>query len=100
MFAVIFKATIRTLDKEYSLYANQLRDLAMSKYGCIDFVSSSEGNQELAISYWVSEQDIERWRDDPLHRKAQLLGKDKWYVNYTVEVVEVKRSYSSERVVS
>ncbi len=100
MFAVIFKATIRTLDKEYSLYANQLRELAMSKYGCTDFVSSCEGNQELAISYWSCEQDIARWHNDPLHKRAQQLGKDKWYLNYTVEVVEVKRSYSNERVVS
>lgn len=94
MFAVIFKATIQTLDEEYSLYANKLRDLAMSKYGCTDFVSSCEGNQEVAISYWASEQDIARWHNDPLHKEAQQLGKEKWYQNYTVEVVEVKRSYS------
>ncbi|MGR5175128.1 antibiotic biosynthesis monooxygenase family protein [Vibrio parahaemolyticus] len=100
MFAVIFRATINNLDTEYRQLAQQLRDVALSRYGCVEFVSSSEGDQETAISYWTNEADITRWREDPVHQQAQRLGREKWYRDYKVEVVEIKRSYSSERSIS
>jgi len=29
-----------------------MRDLAINKYGCSEFISTTEGNNEIAISYW------------------------------------------------
>ena len=46
MFAVIFRAQIKALDEEYESTALQLRDLAMEHYGCVDFVSHSDGERE------------------------------------------------------
>ena len=40
MYAVIFKATVKQLDDEYSQTAKRMRELAIEKYGCLDFVSS------------------------------------------------------------
>ena len=95
MYAVIFKATIKQLDDEYSQTAKRMRELATKKYGCIEFISSLEGDQEIAISYWESEAHIIEWKQDLEHIKAQQLGAEKWYSYYSVEVVEIKRSYSS-----
>ena len=47
MYAVIFKATIARLDDEYSDMAERLRDLAINKYGCMDFTSVTDGDQEI-----------------------------------------------------
>lgn len=91
MYAVIFKATVAELDDEYSLMAEKLRVLAFKKYGCQDFVSVSEGPEEIAISYWETEQQIRNWKNDPLHRLAQARGRDKWYKSFSIEICEVIR---------
>lgn len=94
-YAVIFKAQINQFDSKYSDMAEKLRDLAINQYGCLEFVAYTEGKQEVAISYWQSLEDINNWKEDKLHQSAQLLGKEKWYQNYQVQVVEVLREYSS-----
>ena len=94
MYAVIFKATFNQLDDAYTRYARQLRELAMSKYGCTDFTSVCEGNQEITLSYWNSLNDIKTWKNDAVHQQAQALGKRKWYSHYQVEIVEILREYA------
>ncbi|WP_394132651.1 antibiotic biosynthesis monooxygenase family protein [Shewanella maritima] len=93
MFAVIFKAKVGQLDEQYGEMVATMRQLAFEQYQCIDFVAVSEGELEVAISYWHSLDDIQAWRNDKTHQQAQALGKSRWYQSYNVEVVEVKRSY-------
>ena len=92
MYVVIFKATVAELDEEYSSMAQQLHQLAFSKYGCVDFKAVTEGDQEIALSYWPSLQHIRDWKNDPVHRQAQAAGHDRWYSSYSVEVCELIRS--------
>ena len=94
MFAVIFKAKIKSTDDQYADYASRLRKLAIGKYGCLEFNAVSEGGQEIAISYWENESQIKAWKKDPEHLKAQKIGQEKWYESYSVEVVEISRAYS------
>ena len=95
MFAVIFKARLKKIDDEYTSTAKMLRELAKN-YGCVDFISSTEGDMEIAISYWESEEQIKQWKMDPEHIKAQQLGKSRWYGSYKIEIVEIKREYSQK----
>ncbi len=95
MYAVIFKATVKQLDDEYSQTAKRMRELAIEKYGCLDFVSSLEKDQEIAISYWEDEQHIVSWKQDKEHLKAQALAAKKWYSSYSVEITKIQRRYSS-----
>jgi len=90
MYVVIFKATIAELDDQYQRTAERLRDLAFEKYGCLDFVSATEGDEEIALSYWETEQQIRDWKNDPEHRLAQVRGRDKWYQSVSIEICEVK----------
>lgn len=96
MYAVIFKAEIHQLDQEYSDTAARLRNLAIEKYGCLDFVATTEGHQEIAISYWETLEQISRWKQDAEHKRAQQLGRSKWYKTYQVQIVEVLREYDHE----
>ncbi len=91
MYAVIFKATVAELDDEYSHMAARLKDLAFKKYGCREFVSVTEGNEEIAISYWDTEQQILDWKNDPEHRRAQTMGRRKWYRSFSIDICEVVR---------
>jgi heme-degrading monooxygenase HmoA len=95
MYAVIFRATVAQLDNEYFRMAEKMKNLAFNKYGCLDFVSVTEGNEEIAISYWENEQQIRDWKNDLEHRIAQQAGRDKWYQSYSVEICEVGRSYKT-----
>ena len=96
MLAVIFKATIAEFDQEYFSTAQRLKDLAFDKYGCRDFVSVTEGDQEIAISYWDSLEQITAWKRDPQHSQAQQSGRQKWYRAYRVQVVKIEREYSHQ----
>ncbi len=95
MYAVIFHAEIAQLDDEYFATAKQMRELAMANYGCLDFVATTEGNREIAISYWPSLDHIKRWKQNSEHLQAQQQGRSRWYKSYKVEVVELLRSYGS-----
>lgn len=95
MYAVIFRAEIDDPDETYSRVAARMRELAIEKYGCIEFTSVTDGNQEIAISCWVSQEQIKRWKENPEHKKAQELGVTKWYRWYQVQVVKVEREYRS-----
>lgn len=96
MYIVIFKATLKKLDDEYQELAKGLRTLAMDKYGCLDFYSATENNQETTLSYWPSLQAIQAWKADPLHQQGQKLGKERWYQSYTVQISEVIKEYNSK----
>ena len=95
MYAVIFKAKFAISDNEYIKTANRMRELAMDKYGCKDFVSVCENNEEITISYWESEEQIKEWKKNAEHIIAQELGQSKWYESYNIEIVKIVREYSS-----
>lgn len=97
MFAVIFRAKSGAQDEAYGKTVSKLREIAFEKYGCLDFIAVSEGGQEIAISYWESEDSIRRWKNDADHALAQELGRLKWYESYIVQVVEIKREYAYNR---
>lgn len=95
MYAVIFRAKVATLDERYAEAAKQLRELALQEYGCLEFVSLLEGDQEIAISYWENQEQIRKWKNDPRHVIAQESGKTLWYESYHVQVTEIVRAYGS-----
>ena len=95
MYAVIFRAEIAELDQAYSDTAQRMRELAMNKYGCREFIACAEGEQEIAISYWDEQEQITAWKRDPEHLAAQREGRARWYKSYTVQVTRVEREYSA-----
>jgi heme-degrading monooxygenase HmoA len=95
MYAVIFRAEIAELDAEYLAMAERMRNLAIDQYGCKEFIANTEGNTEIAISYWENESQIKEWKNNSEHLSAQSKGRSKWYKSYTVQFVEVIREYSS-----
>jgi heme-degrading monooxygenase HmoA len=93
VYVVIFRATIRSLDAEYSDVAARMRELALGQFGCIEFHSVTEGINEVSLSYWPSEDSILAWKAHPEHVLAQQAGRERWYQAYSVQVAEVSREY-------
>ena len=94
MFAVIFRATVGNQDVEYGKMASKLRKLAFETYGCLDFIAVTEGNKEVAISYWESEAAIKAWKANIEHLIAQEFGQKQWYQSYSVQIAEIKHEYA------
>jgi len=95
VYAVIFKAKIKKLSTDYQQTATRMRELALTKYGCIEFVSSFENDTEIAISYWKNLEQIQHWKHDKEHMIAQEKGKFMWYESYTIQVTEILREYNN-----
>jgi len=93
MLAVIFKAKVNQVDNEYLQLVERLRKTA-KEFGCIDIDSVCENGSEITISYWHSIEQITNWKNNPEHKIAQNLGKEKYYKSYSVQVVDILREYS------
>ena len=94
MYVVIFRARVRQFDAEYTAMAAQMRELALQQFGCLSFTAATEGDQEIAVSYWPDEASILAWKQHAEHLEAQQLGRNRWYASYEVDIAEVKRSYA------
>jgi heme-degrading monooxygenase HmoA len=90
---VIFRARLRAFDAEYSSTASRMRELALSQFGCLEFQAATEGDHEVALSYWPDEASIRAWRAHPEHLLAQQAGRERWYASYTVQVATISREY-------
>ena len=95
MFVVIFRARARGLDADYTAAAALLRELALTRFGCLEFVAVAEGDQEIALSYWPDEASIRAWKQQADHLMAQRLGRERWYASYRVEVAQITRAYGN-----
>ena len=95
MYVVIFRARIRSHDAEYVEVAARMRELALREFGCIEFHAVTEDREEVALSWWPSEESIRAWKDHPEHLLAQAAGRERWYESYSVQVAQVAREYRS-----
>jgi heme-degrading monooxygenase HmoA len=93
MYVVIFRAKVRAFDDEYSRVAARLRELALSEFGCLEFHTVTEGQDEVALSYWNDEAAIKAWKSQAEHVLAQKSGREKWYQSYSVQVAQITREY-------
>jgi heme-degrading monooxygenase HmoA len=97
LLVVIFRARIKQFDEQYSKTAARMRELALQEFGCIAFHAVTEGQEEVALSYWPDEKHVQAWRSHPEHLEAQKCGQSEWYESYSVEVARVERSYQMTR---
>lgn len=95
MYLVVFRAGIRQLDEAYSAMARQLREIALTEMGCTDFHAMTEDGQEIALSWWPSQEAIQAWHAHPLHQEAQRLGRERWYEWVEVNVTQVLRHHGN-----
>lgn len=49
----------------------------------------------ITVCYWESLEAINNWKQDIEHRKAQQVGKERWYEQYRITVAKVEYEYSS-----
>jgi len=60
---------------------------------------SARNEVGITVSYWSDVEALKHWRELPLHREAQQLGREKWYEAFKVRICLVEREYGFEREV-
>tara|TARA_R110002095_G_scaffold131203_3_gene113977 strand:- start:912 stop:1154 length:243 start_codon:yes stop_codon:yes gene_type:complete len=69
----------------------RMRELAEQQAGFLGAESfRSPDNRGVTISYWKDLPSIQAWKENPEHQTAQRLGKQQWYLNYTIEIAKVE----------
>jgi len=74
VYVVIFRARIRSSDAEYAAMAARMRELALEQFGCLEFHAVTEGEHEVALSYWPRRGQHRAWKAHPEHLLAQRPG--------------------------
>ncbi len=96
-YAVIFSSKRTQGDRGYAEMAVRMEELAKAMPGFlgIESVRNSTG-MGITVSYWQTEQDILRWKQNAEHLDAQEGGKSKWYADYSIRVAKVERAYGKQ----
>lgn len=97
-FVVIFTSKLNPNAQEYSQWGAQMEALVIHQEGYVSHRSfRNENGQGVTLSYWESLDAIRAWQKHPLHLQAQAYGKKEAYLDYTLEVCEIKRVSSFVR---
>ncbi|MFJ8513233.1 antibiotic biosynthesis monooxygenase family protein [Lysinibacillus xylanilyticus] len=95
-YAVIFTSQRTVEDGEgYAKMAEVMDELAQKQPGFIRVESArNTDGKGITVSYWESLEAIQAWRENSKHLVAQQFGKEKWYMQYNVEICQVIKDYS------
>lgn len=101
MIAMLFEFWLNEehLD-EYSEQAALMRGLVAEIDGFISierYRSATDPHKMLALGFFRDEAAVREWRNLPEHRRAQVLGRAKFFTDYRLRMAEVTRDYSMER---
>src|SRR5438128_8676235 len=93
MIVTIFRSRLRSEhEAEYAEWAQRIHDLATTMPGFLSIKGfTAEDGERVSIVEFASEETQRAWRDHPEHRKAQALGRTKFYSEFRIQVCrEVK----------
>lgn len=82
--------------QDYLATAAELRKLVESIDGFISierFESLYEPGKILSLGFFESEEALEAWRNKPEHRRAQALGRARYFADYRLRIARVHRDY-------
>jgi heme-degrading monooxygenase HmoA len=103
VIAMIFEYQFDPADEavyqEYLRESARLRELLPGLdgfHGIERFASEREPRRYLAIAYFTDEAAVAAWRNTPDHRRAQALGRSRFFTGYRLRIAEVVRDYGSD----
>ena len=100
MIVMIFEFEVakKELD-DYFMESNALREHLEGIEGFISverFESGTQPGRFVAIGYFEDEEAVRQWRNLPVHRRAQTLGRTRFFTNFRLVMADVKRDYTHD----
>lgn len=90
-YAVIFASQRTERDKNYSIMADKMVELASRQKGFLGVESARDEELGITVSYWESLEAIKNWKEHSAHKVAQNRGKAEWYKSFSLRVCKVER---------
>lgn len=82
-------------EKEYHELAGRIESLARSMPGFVSFKTFRAGDGErVSIVEFETAETHEAWRAHPEHVRAQRLGRERFYSEFKIQVLDNPREYS------
>ena len=93
MIVVIFRSKVREgVEEEYYARADEMAAIARTMPGFISFKAyTADDGERISVHEWESREQLEAWRTHPEHLEMQQYGRDKFYDEYTLYVMESPR---------
>jgi heme-degrading monooxygenase HmoA len=100
MLAMIFEyrfdpddPDVRETYQRISAWVRQELDGLDGFHGVERFQSCSDPDKYVAFGFFEDEESVRRWREQPLHRRAQTLGRTRLFTDYRLRMAQVVRDY-------
>jgi heme-degrading monooxygenase HmoA len=101
MIVMVFEFEVRP--REYDAYLKASADLR-SHLGRIEgfisverFASQTTDGRFVAIGYFETEEAVAEWRNLQDHRRAQALGRSRFFTSYRLVMAQALRDYTHDR---
>lgn len=91
-YAVIFTSHRTKSDNGYGEMAGKMVELASKQPGFLG-VESARAEVGITVSYWTDLESIKKWKENIEHKRAQILGREKWYSSFKIRISKVEREY-------
>lgn len=100
MIAMIFEYSVHAEHYDtYSRHAQRMRELVTQIPGFVSFErynSALEDGKILALAFFEDEAAVGLWRNSDEHRRAQEMGRKRYFKEYRLRMAEVVRDYSMD----
>lgn len=95
MVVTIFRSRLRPEHQdEYEVWAKRTHALAVNMPGFISIKTfAAEDGERVSIVEFESEDTLLAWRNHPVHKEAQELGRKLFYSEYNIQVCQPIRAY-------
>jgi heme-degrading monooxygenase HmoA len=95
MVVVVFVITLRPdlPASEYEATGTRMVELVSSMPGFLGMEYAATEGGELLVARFESHEALAAWREEPEHKAAQALGREKFFSHYRIDVCEAVRSY-------
>lgn len=99
MVLVVFRSRVRPeAAEEFGRLAEEMMEIARAMPGFVSYkVFAAEDGERCSVIEFESAERLRAWREHPRHRRAQELGRERFYQEYTLQVAEPTRSSHFER---
>ena len=91
-YAVIFTYHRTEGDNGYGEMAVKMVELASRQPGFLG-IESARQEVGITVSYWTDLESIKKWKENIDHRRAQKLGREKWFTSFKTRISKVERDY-------
>jgi heme-degrading monooxygenase HmoA len=84
----VFRSTLRPeAVAEYELVSARMVALARTMPGLLDYKTfAADDGERVTVVTFASIEEHRAWRDHPEHRRAQRLGRERFYDTYAIQV--------------